>query len=84
MQIKSREEVINLIKTKPYKIGHALGFTDLNEINNKWLIEMLTSKEDETLQAHRNSYKTTCLSLAIPLLMVVKPNNSSKRDNCAG
>lgn len=74
MQIKSREEVINLIKTKPYKIGHALGFTDLNEINNIWLIEMLTSKEDETLQAHRNSYKTTCLSLAIPLLMVVKPN----------
>ena len=72
--MKSREEMIQVIKKKPYKIGHLLGFKDLNEINNKWIVEMVTEEADKTLQAHRGSYKTTCLSIAIPILMVIKPN----------
>ena len=71
--MKTKEEVIRLIKTKPYKIGHQLGFTDLNEVNNEWIKDMLTAKKDKTLQGHRGSYKTTCLSIALPLLMVTKP-----------
>lgn len=35
---------------------------------------MLHSQKDETLQAHRGSYKTTCLSIVIAILMIVCPS----------
>lgn len=35
---------------------------------------MMFSDQDETLLAHRGSYKTTCLSIAIALLMILYPN----------
>lgn len=72
--MKSREEMIHILKTRPYKIGHSLGFKDLNKINNEWIVDMITAKVDKTLQAHRGSYKTTCLSIAMPILMVLFPN----------
>jgi hypothetical protein len=51
-----------------------LGFTDLTELHNGWIREMLLSKEDKTLQAHRNSYKTTCVAIALALIMILLPN----------
>lgn len=65
---------IDLILDEPYKIGHWVGFNDLTSLHNKWIQMMMFSKEDETLLAHRGSYKTTCLSIAIALLMLLKPN----------
>lgn len=65
---------IDLIIDEPYKIGHWVGFNDLTPLHNKWIQMMMFSKEDETLLAHRGSYKTTCLSIAIALLMLLKPN----------
>lgn len=35
---------------------------------------MVRGKEDKTLQAHRGSYKTTCVSIALAELMVLLPN----------
>lgn len=35
---------------------------------------MLTSKTDHTLQAHRGSYKTTCVSVILALLIILLPN----------
>lgn len=61
--------------TKPYKLGHLLGFTKLTEeLHNHWLIDMITSSGDKTLQAHRGSYKTTCVSVALTILMILTPN----------
>lgn len=68
------KKYIDLIYDEPYKIGHWLGFNDLIELHNSWLKMMMFSKTDETLLAHRGSYKTTCLSIAIALLMILKPN----------
>lgn len=65
---------IDLILEEPYKIGHWVGFNDLTELHNEWIKMMMLSKEDETLLAHRGSYKTTCLSIAISLLMIAFPN----------
>lgn len=65
---------LDLLIDEPYKIGHWLGFNDLKPLHNQWLKLMMFSKEDETLLAHRGSYKTTCLSIAIAILMVIKPN----------
>ena len=65
---------IDLIIDEPYKIGHWVGFNDLTSLHNEWIQMMMFSKDDETLLAHRGSYKTTCLSIAIALLMLLKPN----------
>lgn len=34
---------------------------------------MLKGKEDKTLQAHRGSYKTTCVSIALTLIIILLP-----------
>lgn len=68
------KKYIDLIINDPYKIGYWLGFSDLTELHNDWLKLMMFSEDDETLLAHRGSYKTTCLSIAIALLMILKPN----------
>ena len=66
---------LDLIINEPVKIGHWLGFKDLTDLHNDWLKMMMFSKQDETLLAHRGSYKTTCLSLAISLIMaIINPN----------
>ena len=74
-QMDSEAKVyLDQIIKEPYKIGHWLGFDDLTELHNEWLKLMMFSEEDETLLAHRGSYKTTCLSIAIALLMLIFPN----------
>lgn len=55
---------------KPEALGRALGYKDLTELHGRWIREMVTSPADMTLQAHRGSFKTTCLCIAIALLMV--------------
>lgn len=81
----TRQKAITLIKEKPYKIGHAVGFNKLTNMHNDWIKMMLYSKEDTTLQAFRGSYKTTCVSLALALLILVYPNTTTafmrKTDN---
>ena len=69
-----KNKYLDLIIDEPYKIGHWLGFTDLTELHNEWIQMMMFSKLDETLLAHRGSYKTTCISIALALLMLIKPN----------
>lgn len=51
-----------------------LGFTKLTELHNDWIIDMVCGKEDKTLQAHRGSYKTTCVSIALAIIIVLLPN----------
>lgn len=70
----TREQTVALLLKRPYKLGHMLGFTKLTELHNDWIIKMVRGKEDETLQAHRSSYKTTCVSLALGIIIVLLPN----------
>lgn len=70
------KRLIKLLKTEPYKIGHLVGFTDLKELHNEWIKQMVYSTDDFTLLGHRASYKTTCLSLAIALMIVLFPNDN--------
>lgn len=70
----TREQAVKFLKNKPYKLGHLLGFTKLTELHNGWIIDMLRGKGDKTLQAHRASYKTTCVSIALALIMILLPN----------
>ena len=62
----------------PVALGHALGFKLLREYpHGEWLRWMIHGTDDGTLQAHRGGYKTTCLELAIPLLMVRYPERNT-------
>lgn len=70
----TRSEAVNFLSKKPYKFGRLLGFTKLTKLHNDWMIKMLKSKSDHTLQAHRGSYKTTCVSIVLALLIILLPN----------
>ncbi len=70
------KKYLDLVKNKPIAFGLENGFNDLQDIHNEWLKLFLFSKDDETLQAHRGSFKTTCLSIAIAILIILKPTIS--------
>lgn len=69
----TKAEVIKILTEQPYLVGKAIGFKDLNKINNKWIKELFRKPIDKTIQAHRNSYKTTCVSLAIAIIILLMP-----------
>lgn len=69
-----RKQAVDFLLAYPYRFGHSVGFTRLTELHNAWLKEMIRGKEDKTLQAHRGSYKTTCVSIALALIVVLLPN----------
>lgn len=69
-----RETAVKWLLNNPAKFGNLVGFTKLGDLHNDWLISMMTATDDQTLQAHRGSYKTTCVSIALALLMILLPN----------
>lgn len=72
----TKYDYLDLIYEEPYKIGQWLGFDKLTELHNEWLKDMIFGEDDETLLAHRGSYKTTCISIALPLFMILYPNKN--------
>lgn len=71
----TRQQAIEFLVKHPAKLGRSLGFTLLtDDLHNGWIRDMATGKEDKTLQAHRGSYKTTCVSVALALIMILFPN----------
>lgn len=72
----NRNDIKKLIKNEPYKIGHFVGFKDLTPLHNEWLKSFLFSKDDQTLEAHRGSYKTTDLSLFLAIHSMIAPNEN--------
>ena len=69
----SREQIFTLLAESPVEIGHWMGFKDLTELHNGWLKSFLFETEDQTLLAHRGSYKTTVLSLFLAIHTVLLP-----------
>lgn len=73
MRLKN-EALVRDILDNPVKYARALGFTLLSEIHNVWLRKMLLCLIDFTLLAHRGSYKTTCVSVALSFLIILRPD----------
>lgn len=71
-----KQAVLDLLWNEPYKIGHWVGFGDLTTLHNEWLRSFLYADEDQTLLAHRGSYKTTDLSLFLAIHIVIQPNEN--------
>lgn len=73
----TREDAVNFLLKKPYKLGHLIGFSLLTMLHNEWIVDMIKGTEDKTLQAHRGSYKTTCVSLALALIIILLPRTKT-------
>lgn len=71
-----KKQVLDLLYYEPYKLGHWLGFRDFTELHNQWIQDMVFGNQDETILGHRGSFKTSALSLAISVIMIIKPQKS--------
>lgn len=72
----TKNQALDLLYDKPYLVGHWVGFRDLTELHNVWLRSFLYGTEDQTMLAHRGSYKTTVLSLTLAIAPVVLPRKN--------
>ena len=71
-----KKDILNLLWENPVEIGHWVGFNDLTALHNEWLRSFLYANDDQTLQGHRGSYKTTVLSLFFSLHTIIEPNEN--------
>ena len=60
----------------PEAIGREVGFKDLTPLHGLWIRNMVFGSGDYTLQAHRGSYKSSCLAVAISILLVYWPDRN--------
>ena len=70
----TREQAVNFLLRNPAEFGHMIGFTKLSELHRGWIREMIRGTGDKTLQAARGTYKTTCVSIALALNIILRPN----------
>lgn len=70
----NREQAVRFLLNHPARYANALGFTKLGALHNRWIIQMIRGKKDHTLQASRGTYKTTCVSVALALIIILLPN----------
>lgn len=68
------QQAIDYLTKTPDEFGHLLGFTKLGKLHRKWMIEMIKGKDGQTLQASRGTYKTTCVSVALAIIIILLPN----------
>ena len=71
----TRDEALHLLLREPAQVGRWCSYPLLTDaLQGRWLRSLIGGTEDRTLMAHRGSYKTTCLSLAIAVLMLIRPS----------
>lgn len=69
-----RADIVNALKENPTAFADRLGFPLLTDLHRDWCMEMVFGKTDHTLQAHRGSFKTTTVSIALWELLLLRPN----------
>lgn len=72
----NKQDILSMLWERPVELGHWVGFKDLTDLHNDWLRSFLYATEDQTLQGHRGSYKTTTLSLFFAIHAVIRPNET--------
>jgi len=73
----TREQALTLLLREPQKTAALCGYPRLaDSMHRAWLRRMIAGTGDMTLQAHRGSYKTTCVSLAMAILMCTRPERN--------
>lgn len=67
-------DVIKRLKSHPAAYMYMMGFERRHPAYDRWIHEMVFGSGDWTLQAFRGSGKTTCVSAALALYVILKPN----------
>ena len=75
---KTTEQTVNenFLMEHPDAIGREVGFSDMTELHGDWIREMAFGRKDYTLQAHRGSFKSSCLAVAIALILITFPKRN--------
>ena len=72
------EVAYRFLTEKPAQYGQMLGYPDLrDDLHGEWIREMVLGHGDMTLQAHRLSYKTTCVGIALATNIVLRGDFNS-------
>ena len=77
MSTLTKGKIFELLWEQPILIGRWAGFKDLTDLHNNWLRSFLYSDQDQTLQAHRGSYKTTVIALFLAIHAIERPHESA-------
>lgn len=68
----NRADIWNIWRYHPAAVGRMVGFPDLaDELHGRWMQHILYGAGDYTLQAHRLSYKSSCLSVSLAMWCVL-------------
>ena len=70
------EDAAKELLKHPEEIGKQIGFEDLTPLHGMWIREIVFGTEDYTLQAHRGSYKSSSLAVAIAMIMILDPTHN--------
>jgi terminase large subunit len=65
---------IEYILTSVVEISHMIGFNLITNIHQEWFDLFFSDTQEITLQASRNSYKSTLLSIFTACYMIIFPN----------
>lgn len=66
--------VLRWMRDHPAQVGRWCGFGLLtDDLHDGWMRDMISGTDDMTLLAHRGSYKTTCLSVALAIIISSDP-----------
>lgn len=73
----TKRDAVALLTQQPARVARACGYPLLtDELHGAWIRQMVLGEGDMTLLAHRSSYKTTCLGMALATLMILRPAES--------
>ena len=71
----TKNEILDLLWERPIETAGWVGYKEMvTDLHNGWLRSFLYNDKDQTLLAHRNSYKTTTIALFLAIHTIIKPN----------
>lgn len=71
-----KNEWLRAVRDYPVSFGISAGYDKLTDLHNEWIRAFIRKRKDQTLQAHRGSYKTTCVMVALALMIIVYPDEA--------
>lgn len=71
-----RDSAIDYIFNRPVDLLHRLGLVDTTELHGKWLVDMLRNGDELTIMAHRESFKTSVVCVALALKLILFPRRN--------
>ena len=70
----TRLQAVDFLLEKPEQFGRLIGFTKLGNLHRRWIQKIVQSKDNITIMASRGTFKTTCVAIAIAIILILMPN----------